>query len=125
MEIRRQLGEQGGIAGALNNIATIHYWKGEYDQALKLYNQSLEITRQLGEQYMIGVTLNNIALVLFMKEEYEESLCHVLQAYKILERLDVPSQLKRSLTILGYIKEKLGSEAYQRLVEKIEKSQLS
>jgi hypothetical protein len=39
---------EGGMAGTLNNLAMIHGIKGEFDQALKLYNQSLEITRHLG-----------------------------------------------------------------------------
>jgi len=125
LEIKRQIGDKQGVAYTLNNIAVLHDNKGEYEQALKLYNQSLEISRQLGDEYMIGMALNNIALVLLKKEEYEESLSHVLQAYKILERLDTRPQLQRSRNILDNIEGKLGSEAYQRLVEKVEKSQLS
>ena len=66
-----------------------------------------------------------MAASLIKKEKYEESLFHALQAYRILERLGIPSELQRSVDILDYIEGKLGSETYQRLVEKIEKSQLS
>ena len=108
----------------LNNIALIHSKKCEYDQALKLYNQSLKITRKVGHQQGIGTTLNNMAVALISKEKYEESLFYVLQSYTILQRLDLQPDLKRALDILNYIEGKLGSEAYQRLVEKI-KRQLS
>ena len=90
---------------------------------MKLYNQSLEISRAIGDQQGIGTTLNNIANAL-IKNKYEESLFYVLQAYTILQRLDLPPNLQDSLGILNYIEGKLGSEAYQRLVDKI-KGQLS
>jgi tetratricopeptide (TPR) repeat protein len=48
-------------ADALNNMALIHYSRGEYDRALELYNQSLEIARKIGDQWGIAGTLNNIA----------------------------------------------------------------
>ena len=111
-------------AAVLNNIAEIHSDKGEYDQSLTLYNDSLVITRGIGNQSMIGTTLNNMAVALTNKEKYEESLFYVLQAYTILQRLDLPPEHQKSLKILNYIEGKLGSEAYQRLVEKI-KRQLS
>jgi tetratricopeptide (TPR) repeat protein len=67
------------IARTLNNIAMIHYNKGEYDQAIELYNQSLEISKQLGDQQGIAYTLNNIALIYANKGEYEEALSHALE----------------------------------------------
>jgi tetratricopeptide (TPR) repeat protein len=124
LEIARGIGDQKGIGTTLNNIAGIHYNKGENDQALELYNQSLEIARGIGDQYVVGTTLNNMAVALINKEKYEESLFYVLQAYTVLQRLDLPRELQESLDLLNYIEGNLGSEAYQRLVEKI-KRQLS
>ena len=69
----------------------------------------------------MAVTLNNMASVLINEEKYEESLFYVLQAYTILQRIDLPPDLQRSLDILNYIEGKLGSEAYQRFVEKIKR----
>jgi tetratricopeptide (TPR) repeat protein len=59
------MGDQQGIARILNNIGSIDYKKGEYDQALKLYNQSLEIKRQIGDQkgdacYKVGNAIDYI-----------------------------------------------------------------
>jgi tetratricopeptide (TPR) repeat protein len=125
LEIARQLGDQRVIAYTLNDIAIIYDRKGEYEKAVDLYNQSLEISRRIGDQYMVGTTLNNMAVALINKEKYEESLFYVLQAYTILQRLDLPPELQRSLDILNNIEGKLGSDAYQRLVEKIEERQLS
>jgi tetratricopeptide (TPR) repeat protein len=112
---------RGNRARLLNNIAIINKNKGEYEQALKLYNESLEITRKIGDQYMVGRTLNNMAVALIHQGDNGEALSHVLQAYRILQRLDLQPELKGSLEILSYIQEKLGNEAYERLVEKIER----
>jgi tetratricopeptide (TPR) repeat protein len=103
----------------LNNIARIYDRKGEYEQALKLYNQSVEIAMMIGDQEGIATTLNNIAEMHTRKEEYEQALFHVLQARKILERLAIP-ELQRSYDILGYIKGKLESDTYENLVKKVE-----
>jgi tetratricopeptide (TPR) repeat protein len=119
LEISRQLGDQRGIASALGNIATIRHNKGEYDQAMDLYNQSLEISMQLGDLERIAFALNNIGLIHDIKGEYDEALSYVLQAYEILERLKSPD-LQRSVFILGIIKDKLGSEAFERLIGKDE-----
>lgn len=43
-------------ARLLNNIADIYRNRGEYEKALKLYNQSLNIATQIGDQYIIGRT---------------------------------------------------------------------
>jgi len=98
----------------------IRYNKGEYEPALELYNQSLEIARKLGDQLTVVLILNNIASLHVSKGEYEQALFHALQAHKILERFAIPSELQKSHDILGSIEGKLGSEAYQRLVKKVE-----
>ena len=62
-----------------------------------------------------------MAVALISKEKYEESLFYILQFYTILQRLDLPPDLQKSLGILNYIEGELGRDAYQRLVEKIKR----
>jgi len=50
MEIDDRIGNQFGITTALNNIAIILMIKGEYDEALEKYKQSMEIRKNLGDQ---------------------------------------------------------------------------
>ena len=68
--------------------------------------------------------MNNIAIIHDNKGEYDQARSHALQAYGILERLKSP-ELDRSVEILSYIKERLGSEAYETLVKKVERICLS
>jgi hypothetical protein len=79
----------------------------------------LEIKRKIGDQQGLAYTLNNIAVIHKNKGEYEEALSHALGAYRILERLKSPEL--RPLEMLSFIKEKLRSEAYERLVKKVER----
>jgi tetratricopeptide (TPR) repeat protein len=122
LETTRKLGDQKGIARTLNSMGEIYRQRGEYDQAMDLCNQSLEISKQIGDQEGISGTLHNIAVIHNRKGEYEEALSHALGAYKILERLKSP-ELDRSVELLSDIKQRVGRETYQRLVEKVEKSQ--
>ena len=75
-------------------IANIHYKKGEYDQALKLYNEDLEIAIQLVDQECIARTLGAIGYLLIDGNRHIEALRYVLQAYKILERLHRGASIK-------------------------------
>jgi tetratricopeptide (TPR) repeat protein len=124
LDIARKIGDQQGIAQTLNNIAAIHYRKREYDQAMELFNQSLDIARKIGDQQGIARIVNNIALVLGDKEEYDQAVSYALQAYEILGKLKSP-ELQRSVAILDGIKNKLGTEAYERLVEQVKSQRLS
>lgn len=124
LEIKKRLGDQRDIAGTLTNIGMIYYKKGEYDKAMELYNQSLEISRKIENQNLLTTTLNNMSHILILKEDNEQALSHVLEAHEILQRLMTP-ELQRSLDILDNIKSKLGTEAFERLVEKVQKQDLS
>ena len=68
--------------------------------------------------------MDNMSIIRINKGEYEEAVSYVLQAYEIQERVGFP-ELQRSVDILGGIKEKLGSEAYERLVKKVQSQDLS
>ena len=57
------MGDEQGVAYTLNNIADMHRKKGEYEEALKLYNESLEIKRRIGDKQGVAYTLNNIAVL--------------------------------------------------------------
>ena len=54
------------IEQTLNNIGLVYSKKGDYEEALEYYNQSLEMCRRMYDQNdhpSIGKTLNNIDLV--------------------------------------------------------------
>lgn len=51
------------IASAYNNIGLLHYYKGDYKEALKAQLKALKIREKDGDEKMIGVSYLNISLV--------------------------------------------------------------
>lgn len=58
----RELDDEGGIAMALNILAEIANYGGEYTLARSLAEESLVIRQVLGNRWAIGSTLNNMAV---------------------------------------------------------------
>ena len=63
LTIQRQLGNQQGIADALNNLGNVAYAQGDYAGARALHEESLTIRRQLGDQRGIADSLGNLGAV--------------------------------------------------------------
>jgi tetratricopeptide (TPR) repeat protein len=74
LEYYRNTDDKRKIVSVLLGMAGIHFWKAEYETALKLYNESLAISKELGEQYDVAAVLINIANIHSQKGEYETAL---------------------------------------------------
>lgn len=55
------MGNNSGQALVLFNTALIHHLRGHYNEALKLYEESLVINRELGDKQGIVSSLVNVA----------------------------------------------------------------
>jgi tetratricopeptide (TPR) repeat protein len=119
MEIKRQLGDQYGIAQLLGNMSNVYISIGEDNEALKLLNESMEIAKQIGDQAGVSFALGTIGALLFSKEKYIEALPYTLQAYKILERLGM-YDAKIELDNLNIIRNALGDTKYKKILNDIE-----
>ncbi len=110
-----------GISNTLNNMGSAYLGKEEYDQALKLYQQSLKIKEKLEHNSEIGNTLNNIAQTYYEEGEYEDALYYILQAHEEIPKgLDVLG-FKRSLHIRSNIEKKIGIDDVIILEEKVKR----
>jgi predicted ATPase/DNA-binding winged helix-turn-helix (wHTH) protein len=63
LAIRRQLGDQRGIAIALNNLGNIATDQGDYSLAKALFEETLAIRRERGDRQGIATTLGNLGTV--------------------------------------------------------------
>ena len=61
--LRRETGDERGVAMALNNLGVVAKDQGDYARARAYLEESLVLKRRLGEQRGIAVTLNNLGLV--------------------------------------------------------------
>ena len=120
MEIDKRIGNQLGIATALNNIAIILMNKGEYDEALEKYRQSMEIKKKLGDQRGIAQTLHNIAIIHQDKGEYDEALEKYRQSMEINEKLGDQRGIAQTLHNIAMIHQDKGE--YDEALEKYKQS---
>jgi class 3 adenylate cyclase/predicted ATPase len=64
VQLYDELGDLSGKGRALNVLAAVRYWRGEWDRALELYEASRAATLQSGNLVFSAVTAANIAEVL-------------------------------------------------------------
>ena len=58
---RRRLGSSGTLAGALNDLGFYLYSTGEYDVAMRLFDEALELARRSGHRRNEALTLLSLA----------------------------------------------------------------
>jgi tetratricopeptide (TPR) repeat protein len=63
LAIRRELGDRGGVALALNTLGNLAFEQGEYSSARACYSESLAIERGLGDKRGIAFSLEGLAEV--------------------------------------------------------------
>jgi HEAT repeat protein len=88
----REKSDQRSNAQALLNIAQSHQSKGEYDEALEKYNQSMKILRQLGDQRVIAYTSTLLASLYFDMGKKEEAKKFSQQALEIFEKIGLKKE---------------------------------
>jgi tetratricopeptide (TPR) repeat protein len=71
----------------LGTIGLIYDARGDYDNALKHYQESLRIAEQLGNLSIKAVYLNNIGMIYRVRGDYENALKHYQEALRIAEQL--------------------------------------
>ncbi len=73
------------IGDCYNNIGGVYYYKGNYDNALKYYNKSLNMRlKTLGDEHPdVAASFNNIGLVYHKKGDYDNALKYYQKTLKI------------------------------------------
>ena len=70
LAIWRELGDQQGIATALNNLGWMAWRQGDYTAARALSEEGLAIWRELGDQQGIATALNNLGWTAHHQGDY-------------------------------------------------------
>ena len=101
-KINQELGDKSGVSSSLHHLGTLAQATGEYDEARKLYQQSLKIKQELGDKSGMASSQAQLALL-------EEKQGHVKEALR-LTRLAEATFLE-----LGSPSAKLAREVRERL----------
>jgi len=116
--LARAEGARAEEATGLNNLATVHSARGEYEAALPLYEASLAVRRALDDSYGAAACLNNIAAIHDRMGNFDQTLRFATEA---LERVRAAGDLHgvaSTLQSVGSAHLRLGNFAEsQRLLE--------
>jgi non-specific serine/threonine protein kinase len=71
LALRREIGDEDGIAIALDNLSSLAFEQGDYERAIALHDESLSIFRRLKNKWAIGYGLSTFGEVFMWQGDYE------------------------------------------------------
>ena len=113
-------GDYRGVAITLHQLGMIHQDQGNYEEAVKKYNQSLKIEEELGNKSGIATTLHQIGNVHYQQGNYEEAVKKYNESLKTFEELGDKSGIAQTLHQIGMIHQDQGN--YEEAVKKYNQS---
>jgi tetratricopeptide (TPR) repeat protein/tRNA A-37 threonylcarbamoyl transferase component Bud32 len=96
------------ISSCLTSIGRARRRKGEYETALKVFEQKLQLARDVNDQRQIAFSLGEIAMVLYEEERYTEALARYDESYAINNSLGIRVNLAYNLLYRGNLLWRLG-----------------
>ena len=93
----------------MHQLAIIYANKGEVDEAIALFNQSLEITQRIGDVETQAMTLWWLGDLVEQQGEYTKAISYLQPALEILQRLESPDAESVSAS-LTRVQQKVESE---------------
>ena len=102
LAIRRELGDQWGIAASLNNLADVAHDQRDYLAARALSDESLEIYRQVGERRGIADVLGRMGLLARDQDDYRSAQALLQESLAIFLELGDQRGIAEALEGLGY-----------------------
>src|SRR5947209_10811754 len=105
---------QGVRGAALHQLGMIAQDQGEYEEARRLYSESLAIKERLGNQGGRASTLGQLGLLAHRQQDYSGAVQYTAQALAIFERLRSPYR-ELALRELARLRHELGETAFTEL----------
>jgi tetratricopeptide (TPR) repeat protein len=103
LEIRRDLGNQRGIAASLNFLGTVNSTLNDQQQAQEFVLESLKIRKDLGDKTAIAESLNNLGSITLELGKTDEGYEHFREAFKIAVEIGaIPLSLEALLGLAEF-----------------------
>jgi predicted ATPase/DNA-binding SARP family transcriptional activator/uncharacterized protein HemY len=103
LEEYRAIGDQWGIANALNVLGNLYQGRGQYAEARPVYQESLALRRQMGDRRSEALSLHNLGNLAYLLGEYDEAVGLFSASIAIKDELADRRGIAYSLINLGYI----------------------
>lgn len=109
LTIRREVGDEQGIADSLYHLGFIARDQGNYEAARAMYGESLAIHRKLGTRYGIANSLNSLGDLSYAQGDYITAYSQYEESHVISRELGNKHGIANSLSSLGSVAEKQGN----------------
>ncbi len=103
LTIRRQLGDQQGIAGSLGNLGVVASGQSDFAGARALYEEGLSLFRQLGDQQGVANALNNLGNVAYQQGDLADARALQEEGLTLSRQLGDQNGIAESLINLGVV----------------------
>jgi tetratricopeptide (TPR) repeat protein len=90
-------------AAALHHLGMIHQDQGRYEEAVKLYEESLKLAKELGNKSGIAITLHQLGMIHQDQGRYEEAVKLYEESLKLAKELGNKSGIAITLHQLGNV----------------------
>ena len=111
LALRRQVGDEKGMAVSLNNLGNVARSLGDDAAARSYYEQSLDIRRKVGDQASIASSLNNLGMMARDRADYITALHYFEDSLVIYRELEDAEGIAMALLNLGTVHTEQGNYA--------------
>ena len=118
-KITEQIGDGRGQSYSLHQIGRIYQLKGDYDRALEYYQASKKLKEQTLDIKGIATSIHQIGRIYQYKGQYDLALIKFVNAWNLFSQIDA-SEANQAMRNIQQIREAMGEEAYQAVLNKIE-----
>jgi predicted ATPase/DNA-binding SARP family transcriptional activator len=114
LALRRQIGDQQGIATTLNNLGLLVHEQGDYETARALHEESLALRRELQDKGGQASSLNNLGIVAYHQGDYAAAQALYEESLALRRELDDQRSIALLLSNLGIVAQSCGDYAAAR-----------
>jgi tetratricopeptide (TPR) repeat protein len=120
LAIKEKVGDEHGMAPALNNLGSVYKAKGEWERAIEYFERSLAIWEKVGDEHGMASTLNNLGSVYQDKGEWERAIEYYERSLAICEKVGDEHGMATTFNNLGSVYKAKGE--WDRAIEYYERS---
>jgi len=95
--VYKEIGARKEAGDTLIDLGNFYQERGQHDQALQMYKESLQIQRDSGDEVYQALCLNNIGNVYLSNGQYDDALTYFQQALGLREKLKVQGDIADTL----------------------------
>lgn len=109
--LSEKLNFKRGMPAALNIIAILNQYQGNYHKAITFYSRSQEILMSLGEMAAYGNSFNNLGIIYYQLGDYPEALKSFFSALKVQEDIGDEIGMSKTYNSIGVVQNEMGDDS--------------